>query len=83
MERELQQVQVRPVPRQEKCVVMLTPAERYAMLSGEIIKTPLIGQRQRLLYRPAEVGQFLCTEGINALTDVKPGGCGIRRRPCG
>jgi hypothetical protein len=36
---------------------MLTPAERHTMPAGEIIKTPLIGQR--MLYCPAKVGQFL------------------------
>ncbi len=29
---------------------------------------------QRLLYRPAKVGQLQCAEGINALTDVKRAG---------
>ena len=62
---------------------MLAPAERHAVPAGEIFKTPLVVQRQYPLYRPAEVGQFLRGKGINALADVKPGGCGIRRRPCG
>ena len=49
------------------------------MPAGEIVKTPLIVQRQGLLDSPAEVGEFLSAEGINILADFKAGGRGIRR----
>jgi hypothetical protein len=71
------------VPRQEKQVVVLAPAERHAMPAGEIIKSPLIVQGQGLLDRPAEISEFLGAKGINALADFKAGGRGIRRGPCG
>jgi hypothetical protein len=41
LEREFQPVQVSPVPRQEKRVVVLIPAERHAMPASKINKTHL------------------------------------------
>jgi len=69
LEREFQPVQVSPVPRPEKRVVLLAPAERHATPAGEIIYATFIVQRQGLRDRPAEIGKFLRAERINALAD--------------
>ena len=51
--------QVRPMPGQEKQVMMLAPSERHAMPAREIVKTTLIVQRNGLPDRPPEISKFL------------------------
>jgi hypothetical protein len=57
---------------------MLAPSQWHAMPACEILKTSLIVQRNSLLDRPAQVGEFLGTERFNLLSDLKAGGRSIR-----
>ncbi len=69
-------------PEQEERVVMLAPSHWHAVPARKILVAPLVFQRNGLLDRTAQIGEFPGAGRIGILADLKTRGRGIRRLRC-